>query len=120
MRKLKWISLLMVISVLSVIIYGCGNSNEIADLQKEISEMEWELSQLEDDLEEWEEIYDDAKSTYDRYKYSSDPDIQEELERTKDIMDEARKERDAIEREISLLELSKKHAEDRLNSLLEE
>ena len=113
----KLLSICLILSLTLVMLVGCTNASEIRKLEEQIEEYEDKLENYEDELEDWQDIYDDALSTYNRYSYSSDYAIQKELERTKDIMDEARKEIDAIRREIDLTELFLKQTKESLDRL---
>lgn len=113
MKKL----LLMIIMLCMVInIVGCSNASEVKQLEKEIAGITSEIENKEDDLEDWEEIYQDA---YDIYyaPHSKSSAVQQELQRTKEMMDDALKEANALKRDIDLLKMEKDFKEDELTKL---
>ena len=72
---------------LVMLLVGCGNGTRIKELENEIEEIESSIELKENELEEWEEIYNKAYDTY--YATHSDTkEIKQELERTKEYMDE--------------------------------
>ena len=115
MRKL--LSIGLILSLTLVMLVGCTNASEIRKLEEQIEEYEDKLENYEDKLEDWQDIYDDALSIYNRYSYSSDYAIQKELEKTKDMMDEAQREIIAIQRDIDLTEIFLEQSKESLERL---
>ncbi len=113
----KLFSIGLILSLTLVMLVGCMNASEIRKLEEEIENYEYKLEDYEDELEDWQDIYDDALSTYNRYSYSSDYAIQKELEKTKDMMDKAKREIVGIQRNIDLTETFLEQAKDSLERL---
>jgi len=99
--------LLVILCFIMILSSGCSNANKIADLENEILKIEEEISNLEYDLNEWKDFYDKAESTYNQYRYSTNSDIQKELESTKEMMDEAGEKIRDLKTRIALLESQK-------------
>lgn len=113
----KIFSIGLILSLTLVMLVGCMNASEIRKLEEEIENYEYKLEDYEDELEDWQDIYDDALSTYNRYSYSSDYAIQKELEKTKDMMDKAKREIVGIQRNIDLTETFLEQAKESLERL---
>ncbi len=113
----KILSIGLILSLTLVILVGCTNASEIRKLEEQIEKYEDKLENYEDELEDWQDIYDDALSTYNRYSYSSDYAIQKELEKTKDMMDKAKREIVAIQRDIDLTEIFLEQSKESLERL---
>lgn len=113
----KTLSFCLILSLTLVMLVGCTNASEIRKLEEEIENYEDKLENYEDELEDWQDIYDDALAIYNKYQYSSDYSIQAELERTKDMVDEARREVVAIQRNIDLTEAFLEQSKESLERL---
>lgn len=118
----KWIILIAVVLtfVILITLSGCGNAAKITKLENENSNIEEKISAYEDELQYWENIYYEAQNTYNSYKHSEDYAIQMELERTKEIMDEANNQIYTIKRQIYLLETSKRINDEQIDRLNED
>lgn len=117
MTKYKINIFMVILFMLVNLLCGCNSMNKISQLKEKISDIEYEISSVESELDDWENLYDEAKSTYDQYKYSDSHSIQQELEKTKSVMDEADKKVAEFQREISLLETHKKLYEEQIERL---
>lgn len=91
--------------------------NSRASLESDIKEYNEKISSLNNDLEAYQNIYDEALSVYQQYsKYSGSPDWDNELSRTKNIMNEAQSKISSIKRDIALYEAFKKSKENQLDT----
>ena len=95
----KIIILLLAIMMCFVVVACVDRSND-----SEIRELEESIEEYEEALEDWQATYDKALAVYNQYKYSSDYEIQKELERTKAVMDEAKRNIAELERKIMVAE----------------
>lgn len=112
--KKYFLTLILILGTL-LSITGC-NSGKISELEKEIEEINFEIQEKRNDLAEWQELYNDARKIY-TAPHSNNSEVQAELQRTKEIMDEAQAEVNALQREIDLLKYSKEYKEEELKEL---
>lgn len=107
---------MVIILSLGFVLSGCGTQGKITEIKNEIAELEEKITLKEAELEEWQEIYDEAYSVY-YAKHSDSAEIKNELERTKDYMEEAQKHINDITRAIDLYELNIETKEKELDKL---
>ena len=96
---MKKIIILLLAVVMCFVVACVDRSND-----SEIRELEESIEEYEEALEDWQATYDKALAVYNQYKYSSDYEIQKELERTKAVMDEAKRNIAELERKIMVAE----------------
>lgn len=116
MKKFTYIMVMLLL--FSFILTGCGTQAKITEIENEIAELEEQISSKEEELKEWQAIYDEAYSVY-YAEHSDSAEIQAELERTKEYMDEAQKKINDINRAIGLYELNIETKQKELDKLKE-
>lgn len=112
------IYILSMVLSFSFALFGCGTQDKINEIENEIAELEESIATKEAELKEWQAIYDEACSVY-YAEYPDSAEIQAELERTKEYMDEAQKHINDITRAIALYELNIETKEKELDKLKE-
>ena len=106
--------LVLFLFLLAFLLCGC---NSRASLESDIKEYNEKISSLTNDLETYQNIYDEALSAYQQYsQYSGSPDWDNELSRTKNIMNEAQSKINSIKRDIDLYETFKELKEKELDA----
>ncbi|MDO4380524.1 MAG: hypothetical protein Q4D20_06605 [Clostridia bacterium] len=119
MKKLKSFLIFLLVTVMLASLTGCGKSRKIAELQEEISKYNTQINEKEDELERWQSIYDKAKEAYDHSAGFDNYEIQQEREKVKGYMDEARREVVKLERDIELLKCSRRISQRSLYELMD-
>lgn len=114
----KAICIMVMLFSFNFILSGCGTQGKITEIENEIAELEESIATKEAELEEWQAIYDEAYSVY-YAEHSDSAEIQAELERTKEYMDEAQKKINDINRAIGLYELNIETKQKELDKLKE-
>lgn len=114
----KAICIMVMLFSFNFILSGCGTQGKITEIENEIAELEESIATKEAELKEWQAIYDEACSVY-YAEYPDSAEIQAELERTKEYMDEAQKHINDITRAIALYELDIETKEKELDKLKE-
>lgn len=112
----KTIKLMTLFLCFVFVLSGCTNASKIKQLESEIAEINEKIESKEDELSDWKEIYDEAYSIY-YAPHSSSAAVQRELERTKEMMDDAQKEVNSLKREIDLLKMQRDYKEEDIEDL---